>query len=71
MPWQSLDENKFLPLALLLIDSAGSKDPAVRECSTFPSILHFLAGTSSCICIENFGCIFTIYRYDALCKTIN
>jgi len=34
-----LDENKFLPLALLLIDSSGSREPAVGECSTFPSIL--------------------------------
>ena len=42
MPWQNLYENKFPPLALQLIDSTDIREAAVREHSTFPSILPLL-----------------------------
>lgn len=62
MPWQNLDENKFLPLALLLIDSSGSREPAVQGMLNLPQhpspswLVHFhqIKGRKGDICRRSY-----------------
>lgn len=39
VPWQNSDEDTSPALALWLIGFMSSREPEIRECSTFPNIL--------------------------------